>query len=143
MLRDFGSPVPSLCAPFPAKCGRFAPCQDHRPVPPGTRHRNASQTVENLQEEKGTTEDEMVGWHHRLNEFEQALGDGEGQGSLACCSPWGHRESDATERLNNNNKMTEDGRPATRPPTSLQGVPRVQSIFPQCGRATVLLGHCL
>ena len=38
------------------------------------------------------TEDEVVGWHHQLNghEFEQALGDGEGQGSLACCSPWGH-----------------------------------------------------
>ena len=48
--------------------------------------------------------DEMVGWHHRLNghEFEQALGVGEGQGSLACCSPWGHKESDTTERLNNN-----------------------------------------
>ena len=44
------------------------------------------------QEEKGTTEDEMVGWHHRLNgyEFEQTPGDAEGQGSLACCSPWGH-----------------------------------------------------
>ena len=43
------------------------------------------------QEEKGMTEDKMVGWHHRLNghEFEQALGDGEGQGSLVCCSPWG------------------------------------------------------
>ena len=41
------------------------------------------------------TEDKMVGWHHRLNghEFEQALGDGEGQGSLECCSPWGHNES--------------------------------------------------
>ena len=62
-------------------------------------------------EEKGETENEMVGWHHRLNahEFEQALGDSEGQGSLvfsawcgglACCSPWGHRESDMTERLN-------------------------------------------
>ena len=52
------------------------------------------------QEEKGMTEDEMVGWHHRLNgyEFEQALGNGEGQGSLACCSPWGHRESTTTER---------------------------------------------
>ena len=51
------------------------------------------------QEEKGTTEDEMVGWHHRLNghEFEQAPGDGEGQGSLACCSPWGCKESDTTE----------------------------------------------
>ena len=45
----------------------------------------------------------MVGGHHWLNghEFEQALGDGKGQGSLACCSPWGHKESDMTERLNN------------------------------------------
>ena len=51
------------------------------------------------------TEDEMLGWNHRLNglESEQAPGDGEGQGSLACCSPWGHKESDTTERLNNNN----------------------------------------
>ena len=49
-------------------------------------------------------EDEMVGWHHRLNglELEQALGDGDGQGSLACCSPWDLKESDTTERLNNN-----------------------------------------
>ena len=49
------------------------------------------------------TEDEMVGWHHRLNgqEFEQALGDSEGQASLACCSPWVCKESDMTERLNN------------------------------------------
>ena len=55
-------------------------------------------------EEKGTTEDEMVGWHHQLNgrEFEQALGDGDGQGILACCSPWGRKESDMTEGLNNN-----------------------------------------
>ena len=46
----------------------------------------------------------MVGWHHQLDghEFEQALGDGEGRGSLACCSPWGHKESDRTEQLNNN-----------------------------------------
>ena len=46
------------------------------------------------QEEKGTTEDEMVGWHHWLNghEFEQASGDGDGQGSLVCCSPWGSKE---------------------------------------------------
>ena len=53
-------------------------------------------------EEKGTTEDEMVGWHHRLNghEFEQALGVGDGQGSLACCSPRGRKELDTTERLN-------------------------------------------
>ena len=44
------------------------------------------------------TEDEMVGWHHRLNgcEFEQTLGDSEGQGSLACCSPWGCKELDMT-----------------------------------------------
>ena len=48
------------------------------------------------------TEDEMVGWHHQLNghEFEQAPGVGDGQGSLACCSPWGRKESDMTERLN-------------------------------------------
>ena len=48
------------------------------------------------------TEDEMVGWHHRLNglEFEQALGAGDGQGSLACCSSWGYKESDTTEGLN-------------------------------------------
>ena len=54
------------------------------------------------QEEKGATEDEMVGWHHQLDghEFEQALGVGNGQGSVACCSPWGCKESDATERLN-------------------------------------------
>ena len=54
------------------------------------------------QEEKGMTEDEMVGWHHRLNghEFEQALGVGDGQGSLAYCSSWGCKDSDMTERLN-------------------------------------------
>ena len=58
------------------------------------------------QEEKGITEDEMVGWHHQLNgyEFEQTLGDSEEQGSLACCSPWGLKESDTSEPLNNNNK---------------------------------------
>ena len=64
------------------------------------------------QEEKGMIEDEMVEWHHRLNghEFEKTLGDGEGQGSLAYCSPWvprqtavhGFIESDTTEWLNNN-----------------------------------------
>ena len=45
------------------------------------------------------TEEEMVGWHHQLNryEFEQTSGDVEGQGSLVCCSPWGHKESDTTE----------------------------------------------
>ena len=54
------------------------------------------------QEEKGMTEDEMVGWHHQLNghEFEQAVGVSDGQGSLSCCSPWGCRECDTTEWLN-------------------------------------------
>ena len=48
------------------------------------------------------TEDEMVGWHHQLNghEFEQVLGVGDGHRSLACCSPWGHKELDMTEQLN-------------------------------------------
>ena len=56
------------------------------------------------QEEKGTTEDEMVGWHHWLNghEFEQAPKDIEGQGSLVCCSPSGGKELDVVEWLNNN-----------------------------------------
>ena len=56
------------------------------------------------------TEDEMVGWHHQLDghEFENAPGDGEGQGSLVCCSPWGSKESDITEPLNNNNKTGKD-----------------------------------
>ena len=50
------------------------------------------------QEEKGTTEDKMVGWHHQLDghEFEEAPGVGDEQGSLACCSSWGHKESDTT-----------------------------------------------
>ena len=50
-------------------------------------------------EEKGMTEGKMVGWHHQLSghQFEQAPGDGEGQGSLVCGSPWGHKESDMTE----------------------------------------------
>ena len=54
------------------------------------------------QEEKGITEDEMVGWHHQLDghEFEQASRVGEGQGSLSCCSPWGCKDLDMTERLN-------------------------------------------
>ena len=53
-------------------------------------------------EEKGTMENEMVVWHHHLNghEFEQALGVGNGQGSLVCCSPWGHKVLDMTEQLN-------------------------------------------
>ena len=56
----------------------------------------------NWRQKKGMTEDEMVGWHHQLNGHkpEYALGVGDGQGGLACCSPWGHRESDTTEHLN-------------------------------------------
>ena len=58
--------------------------------------------VKDWRREKGTTEDEMAGWHHRLygHEFEQAPGVGDGQGSLACCRPWGCKESDMTERPN-------------------------------------------
>ena len=52
------------------------------------------------------TEDEMVGWHPQLSGHEQGPGDGEGQGSLACCSPWGLKESDMTEQLNNNNNKS-------------------------------------
>ena len=64
-------------------------------------------------QEKGMTEDEMVGWHHWLNghDFEQALGDGDGQGSLACCSPRGRKKSDTPEQVNNSpipNLMTEE-----------------------------------
>ena len=61
------------------------------------------------QEEKGTTEDEMIGWHHQLNghELDQTLGNSEGQGGLACCSPWGWKESDTIEWLN----LTELGFP--------------------------------
>ena len=57
-----------------------------------------------MQGDKGMTEDEMVRWHHQLNgpEFEKTRGDGKGQGSLACRSPWGRKESDTTESLNNN-----------------------------------------
>ena len=55
-----------------------------------------------MQEEKGTTEDEMVGWHHQLNGqcFGWTLGVGDGQGGLACCGSWGLKESATTERLN-------------------------------------------
>ena len=56
-------------------------------------------------EAKGTTEDKIAGWHHKLNgqEVEQALENGERQGSLAWCSPWGYKESDRIEQLNNSN----------------------------------------
>ena len=58
------------------------------------------------------TEDEMDGSHHRLNghEFAQTTGDGDGQGSLACCSPWGSKESDTTERVDNNSSVSQGER---------------------------------
>ena len=63
------------------------------------------------QEEKGMTEDEMVGWHHWLNghELEQTPGDGDGQGGLVCCSLWSCKESDMTEWLNGNNHWMNSG----------------------------------
>ena len=65
------------------------------------------------QEEKGMTEDKMVGWHHQLNghEFEQALGDGEGQGSLACCSPWATKQQQS--RTISKKQFQVDYRPKT------------------------------
>ena len=72
------------------------------------------------QEEKGITEDEMVEWYHWLNghEFEQAPGVGDGQGGLACCNPWGHKESDTTEWLN----WTDNSETARRKRWTGQGV---------------------
>ena len=62
----------------------------------------------------------MVGWYHQLNghEFEQALGDGEGLGSLACCSSWGRKELDMMERLNNNTKPEPNPEPRASKPQS-------------------------
>ena len=59
----------------------------------------------------GVTEDEMVGWHHQLNgnEFEQIPGDSEGQGSLVCCSRWGHKELGVTPQLNNDSNKEWQG----------------------------------
>ena len=74
--------------------------------PPGAKNwltgKDPDDGEDGRQEEKGTTEDNMAGWHHRLNEheFEQAPGVGDGQGSLACSSPWCCKESDTTEWLN-------------------------------------------
>ena len=66
--------------------------------------KNPNAGKDRREKKKGAAEDEMVRWHHWLNghEFEQTLGDSEGQGSLVCCRPWGHKESDTTEQLNNN-----------------------------------------
>ena len=71
------------------------------PLPsPSWLHRKCTNAEKDWKkDDKGMTEDELVGWHHWLDghEFAQALGVGNGQGSLACCSPWGHKESDMTE----------------------------------------------
>ena len=77
------------------------------------------------QKEKGMTEDEVLRWHHWLNgpEFEQTPGDGR-QGSLMCCSPWGHRESDAMEWLSNSNNH--DARPVTQGSTVVRPKLRAQ-----------------
>ena len=82
------------------------------------------------QEEKGTTEDEMVGWDHRLNghEFEQSPGVGGGQESLACCSPWSCKERDVTEWLNNNNKILFEGEELGK-----ESNRKHVSIYVQCG----------
>ena len=86
------------------------------------------------QEEKGVTEDEMVGWHHWLNghEFEQTLGDTEGQGILACYNPWSHKELDTTERLNKNkgqlgNSVKRNVKPISE--RSLKSLPVLVSII--------------
>ena len=82
--------------------------------PPDTKswliRKNSDAEKDWRQEKKGAMEDEMVGWHHWLNghEFEQALGDSEGQGSLVCCGQWGHKESDRTEWLNTNTTTPSD-----------------------------------
>ena len=75
--------------------------------------------------EKGTTEDEMVGWHHRLNghEFGWTLGVGDGQRSLVYCSPWGHKELDTTEQLN----WTEPCKLKCRPSTMMNSVKEMSS----------------
>ena len=71
--------------------------------PPGVKNWLTGKDLDagkDWRQEKGMVEDEMVGWHHRLNEheFEQTQGDSEGQGSLLCCSPWGCKKSDAIEQ---------------------------------------------
>jgi len=76
--------------------------QSSRQYGTGTKNRNIDQWKRLKVGGEATTEDEMVGWHYRLNghEFEQTLGVGDGQGELACCIPWICKESYATKRLN-------------------------------------------
>ena len=67
-------------------------------LPPHAKSWLTGKDTDAGKEEKGTTENEVFDWHHQLNghEFEQTLGDSEGQGRLVCCSPWGRKESDTT-----------------------------------------------
>ena len=76
-------------------------------------YKHALHPDNHTQEEKGTAGDEMVGWHHWFDghEFEQALGVGDGQGSLACCSPWSCKELDMTEQLNWTESYTSPNNP--------------------------------
>jgi len=86
----------SLCRVMSLGVGNIAPSKaDHTVIFIG---KDPDSGKDWGQEEKGATEDEMVGWHQQLSghEFEQPPGDSEGQGSLACCSPWGHKELDVT-----------------------------------------------
>ena len=99
-------------------------CEAEAPIlwPPDAKNQHIGKDTDAgkdwRQEEKGTTQDEMAGWHHQLNghEFEQTLGDGDGQGSLACCSPWGHKQLHTTEQLNNKSSSKNNS------PFDLQGV---------------------
>ena len=95
------------------------------------------------QEEKGLTEEEMVGWHRRFNghELEQALGDGEGQWGLMCCSPWGHKESDMTEWLNNKNLMLERMKMRHRVFKQLPEIIRWSRILSQAGGLQMALNQ--
>ena len=80
-----------------------------------------------MQEEMEVSEDEMVGWHHRLNgqKFEQNLGDGRGQGGLAHCCPWGCKEPDMTEQLHSNSNRHVLGFPSG---SAIKNLPAMQEI---------------
>ena len=83
------------------------------------------------QEEKGTTEDELAGWHHGLDgrESEWTLGVGDGQGGLACCDSWGHKGSNKTERLNNNNLIDNGSSPTYKLPSLKEPVSHILSTW--------------
>ena len=93
---------------------------------------------------KGTTENEIVGWHHQLNghEFEQAPGDGEGQGNLVKCNPWGCKELDVTERVNNNS-MTKEARVQNEKNTvsSINGVRETGELHAKESNCATFLYH--